>query len=133
MDKFKREMEDDITTIFARLNDRLGDIEARIKTLQNRYKNVNDDTAAIRLEIVDIQRDVDTLSQEIRNIAQIQQDVILDLGDQVRTNGLYIGTRWRLSGSGTNGAFFISDITGGGYYRFGSTGNTRDVETLVLT
>lgn len=72
-------MIDDIDLIFSRISDRLDDFQSRINQLKNAYNNIDEDTAEVRLEIQDIDTNVEELDDELRNVNEIQNEVIIDL------------------------------------------------------
>ena len=75
----------------------------------------------MRLEIQDIDGNVEELDDELRNVNQIQNDVIIDLDQNIRSNGIFVGDNWNIFTNPSNGNLFIRDLAQGGYYRFLST------------
>ena len=128
--RFKREMDNDIDLIFSRINDRLNDFDDRIRRLQNDYGNVKSDVEASNEEMVNIQKDVDIIRRDLQNTGAIQNEVILDLEERMRNTGIFVGDRWRIMQSQSNNNFFFSDVIDGGFYRFLTTGEARDVDTF---
>lgn len=130
LDRFKRELEIDIDLIFSRLDDRIDDLQSRMARVKRNYGFIVRDVVEINTEISEVRTEVTQLDRLVGNQAQIQLEVILGLGESIRTRGLMIGNRWRLSSSGNGRSFFISDVLANGYYRFRTTRQVRDVATL---
>ena len=120
----------DIELIFSRIDDRLFDIDKRIKRIRKNYKDLAEDLAALRAEIEDVARDKDVLEDELRSLDTIQNDVLVDLEEQIRLNGLYIDDRWRVQSNGGNNGLLFSDILDGGAYLFRSLSKNLDVATV---
>ena len=127
--RFLREMQDDIDLIFSRIGDRMEDMLDRITRLENRHDNILSESIAIEAEIDDINRDADTLLEELGNTNELQNEVAIDFEESVRNNGLFISSRWVILGNNGNGHLFIQDRFGGGFYRFRTTGDQVDVDT----
>jgi septation ring formation regulator EzrA len=60
-------MQDDITLIFSRVNDRIDNIVTRLTRINNLNVKINADLASIRKETSDIKSDADKLDAEISN------------------------------------------------------------------
>lgn len=125
-------MENDVDLIFSRLKDRLADLTARMRRVSTNYKFIEQDLTDVNAEVEDVRRDLRTLNQDLGRQDEILLEVNIGLGDQIRQNGLMVGKQWRLSSSRSGKSFFISDTLTGGYYRFMTTNNVRDVATLPL-
>lgn len=120
-------MEDDIDLIFSRISDRLDDFQSRINQLKLAYKNIEEDIVDVRKEIQDIDTNVEELDDDLRNVNQMQNDVIIDLATNIRSNGIFIGKGWNIQTNPSNGNLFIRDLASGGYYRFLTTSQNLDV------
>ena len=83
-------MQDDITLLFNRIDDRVADFQDRITRLKSKLKLISTENTAIRTELEDIERDAILLEQELGDVVTIQNNVVLDLSDQIRNNGLYV-------------------------------------------
>ena len=94
------------------------------------YGFLKRDMVNLRAENVRVSAEKNALEDELRSLELIQNDVVVDLEDHIRLNGLVIDDGWRIYVNQGNTGLIFKDIINNGAYLFPSISRNKDIETV---